>query len=53
MMSDYVWHPPDDLVGSANITRSMRFHAIEAADTLLRRSAEAPAWSWPAVVNDP
>lgn len=51
-MSEYVWQPPADLVGSANVTRFMRAHGIEDVDTLMRRSIEEPAWFWPAVIDD-
>ncbi len=51
-MSDYVWHPPAELIESANVTRLMRRHAIADVDTLLRRSVEDPAWFWPAIIDD-
>ncbi|MFQ5527592.1 MAG: AMP-binding protein [Thermoanaerobaculia bacterium] len=51
-MSEFVWHPPDQLVESANVTRFMRTHGIDDVDTLLRRSVEEPAWYWPAIIED-
>ncbi len=51
-MRDYVWHPPAELIKSANVTRLMRRHGIADVDTLLRRSVEEPAWFWPAIIDD-
>lgn len=51
-MSDYVWHPPAELVDNANVTRFMKAHGIDDFETLHRRSVEEPAWFWPAIVED-
>lgn len=51
-MTGFTWHPPADLVASANVTRLMRRHGIASAAELQRRSVADPAWFWDAAVRD-
>ena len=51
-MSDFVWHPPADLIDAANITRFMRKHGIEDPRALVERSIADQEWFWDAVVED-
>lgn len=51
-MTDFVWHPPKELVDSANVTRFMSKHRIADVEALQKRSVEEPAWFWQAVVED-
>ena len=51
-MSDFVWHPPPELVEQANVTRLMRRHGIADVDALVARSIVDQEWFWHAIVDD-
>lgn len=51
-MSDFVWHPPPELVEQANVTRLMRRHGIADVDDLVARSIVDQEWFWHAIVDD-
>lgn len=50
-MSDIVWTPSAELLGSANVAHFMRDHGIADVDSLLRRSIHEQEWFWDAVVR--
>jgi acetyl-CoA synthetase len=50
-MSDIVWTPSTELLGSANVAHFMRDHGIADVDSLLQRSIDEQEWFWDAVVR--
>ncbi len=51
-MSDYTWHPTDDYVENANVTRLARAHGLSGLAELRARSVADVRWYWDAVVRD-
>ncbi|WP_009475551.1 AMP-binding protein [Rhodococcus sp. JVH1] len=51
-MSDYTWHPTDEYVENANVTRLARAHGLSGLDELRARSVADVRWYWDAVVRD-
>ncbi|MFC9836414.1 AMP-binding protein [Rhodococcus sp. NPDC127530] len=51
-MSDYTWHPTDDYVENANVTRLARAHGLAGLGELRARSVADVRWYWDAVVRD-
>ncbi|KXX56031.1 AMP-binding protein [Rhodococcus sp. LB1] len=51
-MSDYTWHPTDDYVENANVTRLARAHGLSGLGELRARSVADVRWYWDAVVRD-
>ena len=51
-MTDFVWEPTREQIGSANVTRLMRAHGIGDFHELVRRSQEDIEWYWDAAVKD-
>ncbi|AWK74852.1 AMP-dependent synthetase [Rhodococcus oxybenzonivorans] len=51
-MSDYTWHPTDDYVENANVTRLARAHGLSGLAELRARSVVDVRWYWDAVVRD-
>ncbi|MBV6755056.1 AMP-binding protein [Rhodococcus opacus] len=51
-MSDYTWHPTDEYVENANVTRLARAHGLSGLGELRARSVADVRWYWDAVVRD-
>ncbi|MFD6064406.1 AMP-binding protein [Rhodococcus wratislaviensis] len=51
-MSDYIWHPTDEYVENANVTRLARAHGLSGLGELRARSVADVRWYWDAVVRD-
>ena len=51
-MSDYTWHPTDDYVDNANVTRLARANDLSGLGELRARSVADVRWYWDAVVRD-
>ncbi|PQP24772.1 AMP-binding protein [Rhodococcus opacus] len=51
-MSDYTWHPTDDYVENANVTRLARANGLSGLGELRARSVADVRWYWDAVVRD-
>ncbi|MTD12470.1 AMP-binding protein [Nakamurella sp. YIM 132087] len=51
-MSDYVWHPSQDYIENANVTRLGRRYGLSTIDELRARSVADVSWYWGAVVED-
>jgi acetyl-CoA synthetase len=51
-MSDYRWHPSDDYLQNANVTRLAKAHSVDDIDELRARSVADVAWFWGAVLDD-
>jgi acetyl-CoA synthetase len=51
-VSDYTWHPTDDYVENANVTRLARANGLSGLGELRARSVADVRWYWDAVVRD-
>jgi len=51
-VSDYTWHPTDEYVENANVTRLARAHGLSGLGELRARSVADVRWYWDAVVRD-
>jgi acetyl-CoA synthetase len=51
-VSDYIWHPTDEYVENANVTRLARAHGLSGLGELRARSVADVRWYWDAVVRD-
>lgn len=47
-----VWHPTNELIENANITKFSKKHSIPDFETLLERAANEPDWFYPAILNE-
>src|SRR5690606_149374 len=47
-----VWHPTNELIENANITKFSKKHSIPDFKTLLERAANDPDWFYPAILNE-
>ena len=51
-MTSYQWHPSNDYVEEANVTRLARDHGLAGIDELRARSVADTAWYWDAAATD-